>query len=222
MTSIAIMQPYFMPYAGYFRLLQSADLFVIYDCVQFPRRGYVHRNQLLKKSNGEKKWLTLPLIKQPRSTQINQLKFKDDSPTTMQSKLLEFGIHKKSVATDLMLHLLNFEQSPSNYLKNLLVYVCRHLEINTRFILSSELDIKPDLKGQDKIIALVKNLGGTQYINAPNGQKLYDSACFKRQDINLEFLSPFHGEHISILQYFINHDKKTLKQLSQSIKKQSI
>jgi hypothetical protein len=41
------MQPYFVPYAGYFRLFAASDLFVIYDCVQFPRRGWVHRNRLV-------------------------------------------------------------------------------------------------------------------------------------------------------------------------------
>ena len=40
------MQPYFVPYAGYFRLFAASDLFVIYDCVQFPRRGWVHRNKM--------------------------------------------------------------------------------------------------------------------------------------------------------------------------------
>jgi hypothetical protein len=39
-VSVAIMQPYFIPYAGYFRLFAATDLFVIYDCVQFPRRGW--------------------------------------------------------------------------------------------------------------------------------------------------------------------------------------
>ena len=43
MTTVAVMQPYFMPYAGYFRLFAAADVFVLFDCVQFPRRGWVHR-----------------------------------------------------------------------------------------------------------------------------------------------------------------------------------
>ena len=47
-STMAIMQPYFIPYAGYFRLFAASDLFVIYDCVQFPRRGWVHRNKLIE------------------------------------------------------------------------------------------------------------------------------------------------------------------------------
>ena len=60
--TVAIMQPYFFPYAGYFRLFAASDLFVIYDCVQFPRRGWVHRN-LLPDASGSERWLTLPLEK---------------------------------------------------------------------------------------------------------------------------------------------------------------
>ena len=45
--TVAIMQPYFIPYAGYFRLFTGADLFVVCDDVQFPRRGWLHRNKLI-------------------------------------------------------------------------------------------------------------------------------------------------------------------------------
>jgi hypothetical protein len=76
--TIAIMQPYFFPYAGYFRLLAASDLFVIYDCVQFPRRGWVHRNKLLDAS-GEARWLTLPLEKAPQSVLIQDLRFPPDA-----------------------------------------------------------------------------------------------------------------------------------------------
>jgi hypothetical protein len=62
--SPAIMQPYFLPYAGYFRLFAATDLFVVYECVQFPRRGWVHRNQLVNTAGAER-WLTLPLEKVP-------------------------------------------------------------------------------------------------------------------------------------------------------------
>ena len=43
LKGVALMQPYFFPYAGYFRLFAAVDTFIIYDCVQFPRRGRVHR-----------------------------------------------------------------------------------------------------------------------------------------------------------------------------------
>src|SRR5215212_9434208 len=72
--TVAIMQPYFVPYAGYFRLFAASDLFVIYDCVQFPRRGWVHRN-LLVDASGEARWLTLPIEKAAQNVLIRDLSF---------------------------------------------------------------------------------------------------------------------------------------------------
>lgn len=59
---IAINQPYYYPYSGYFRLIAATDLFVIYDCCQWNRRGRVHRYQ-----KGSK-WVTLPIKKTDRDT----------------------------------------------------------------------------------------------------------------------------------------------------------
>src|ERR1700750_1478713 len=71
--TVPIMQPSFLPYAGYFRLFAASDLFVVYDCVQFPRRGWVHRNRL-PLASGDAGWLTLPVAKAPRDALICNLK----------------------------------------------------------------------------------------------------------------------------------------------------
>ena len=60
---IAIMQPYYYPYAGYFRLFAATDLFIILDSVQWNRRGRVHRYE---RSDG--RWVTLPIKKTDRDT----------------------------------------------------------------------------------------------------------------------------------------------------------
>ena len=69
---VAVMQPYFFPYAGYFRLFAAVDEFVIFDCVQFPRRGRVHRCEVPRSGAG-REWLTLPLARQPRDVLIRSL-----------------------------------------------------------------------------------------------------------------------------------------------------
>src|SRR6202011_2722341 len=78
MTTVAVMQPYFVPYAGYFRLFTAADIFVAFDCVQFPRRGWVHRNRLAL-TPGNSDWLTLPIQKSDRDTRIDELVFAPDA-----------------------------------------------------------------------------------------------------------------------------------------------
>ena len=84
--TIAIMQPYFIPYAGYFRLFAASDLFVIYDCVQFPRRGWVHRNKMIG-ADGRECWLTLPLTKMSRDVRIRDLSFAADADAVLRERM---------------------------------------------------------------------------------------------------------------------------------------
>ena len=61
MKTIAIMQPYLFPYIGYFQLLNATDIFVVYDNIQFTKKGWIHRNRILV--NGKASYVTLPLKK---------------------------------------------------------------------------------------------------------------------------------------------------------------
>src|SRR5262244_1544533 len=92
--TVAIMQPYFVPYAGYFRLYAASDLFVVYDCVQFPRRGWVHRNRLVDRT-GALRWLTLPLAKAPRDILIRDLRFTSDAEAAEALGNHRFGIGRE-------------------------------------------------------------------------------------------------------------------------------
>src|SRR4051812_23161583 len=83
---IAIMQPYFFPYVGYYRLFAATDVFVIYDCVQFPRRGWVHRN-LFTDANGSPRWITVPLLKASQSALIRELELASDGQARMLEQL---------------------------------------------------------------------------------------------------------------------------------------
>ena len=117
MTTIAIMQPYFAPYAGYFRLMEVADIFVVYDCVQFPRRGWVHRNKL-STSNGTMKWLTLPLLKQPQDIHIKDLLFLEEAQTLWTERLLPFQHHHRS--QDVWNTFSTIQGSPPQFIESLL------------------------------------------------------------------------------------------------------
>src|SRR6185369_7749599 len=96
--TVAIMQPYFIPYAGYFRLFAASDLFVLYDCVQFPRRGWVHRNKLIDAA-GVERWVTLPLMKAPQSVLIRDLRFPPNISELLAQRLKPFPILLQSAST---------------------------------------------------------------------------------------------------------------------------
>src|SRR5690242_1084459 len=127
MTTVAVMQPYFMPYAGYFRLMAAADIFVIYDCVQFPKGGWVHRNRL-PDGKGQLRWLTLPIDRPKLGTLISELSFMDDAAEVMRERLMPFPDITAQVDRDpLLSRLLDFARSPLEYLKGQLEATASHL-----------------------------------------------------------------------------------------------
>ena len=116
MATIAIMQPYFLPYAGYFRLIARSDVFVIYDCVQFPRRGWVHRNKLLDAAGAEQ-WLTLPLRPAPQDVLIRDLEFPEDAPAAIAERLRPFPlVARDGVHAPLLDRMLQPQGRPADYI----------------------------------------------------------------------------------------------------------
>ena len=209
--TVAIMQPYFFPYAGYFRLFAASDLFVIYDCVQFPRRGWVHRNKLIDAS-GEARWLTLPLEKAPQDVLIRDLRFPPNAAEELAERLRPFpAIAAGTADTEHILAALrDVHGSPLEYLERLLEVTVGYCELPWRTIRSSTLDVPPEYRGQDRIIDIARRLGATRYVNASGGRELYDAAAFDKAGIELRFLVDYHGPLASILQRMLTDKRDDL------------
>ena len=128
-ATVAIMQPYFIPYTGYFRLFAASDLFVIYDCVQFPRRGWVHRNKLIDAS-GADRWVTLPLVKAPQNALIKDLEFPPDAGDELRRRLRAFPALDKapSAAEPVIEALMHVDGTPLSYIERLLQRIKLHFQ----------------------------------------------------------------------------------------------
>ncbi len=209
---IAIMQPYFIPYAGYFRLFQSTDLFVAYDCVQFPRRGWLHRNKL-PNQQGELDWLTLPLERAPQDTAIASLAFASDAHERLTEQFNKFPLFKSAEFLNSEFHegVQALNHSPVEYIINTLRLSCKSLHIPFNIVRSSELKLPSDIKGQDRIIAIARHFKATQYINAPGGIDLYNKQSFDDHGIKLTFLSEYAGPYQSILPRLLKEDTHLLR-----------
>ncbi|WP_052753804.1 WbqC family protein [Afipia massiliensis] len=208
---VAIMQPYFFPYNGYFRLFSAADMFVVLDCVQFPRRGYVHRNQL-SDSQDNPQWLTLPLLKADRdATRICDLRFAPAPLNVMLDQFRRFPcLTKLTAIPGLSRSILDFERTPVEYLVDNLRQVADLLELRRPTILSSSLDISSEFKAQDRIIEIAKRVDARHYINAPGGKGIYDPRAFADAGLTLNFLSEYQGSFKSILERLLTEDAKTI------------
>jgi hypothetical protein len=200
-VAVAVMQPYYFPYAGYFRLFDAADRFVLFDCVQFPRRGRVHRTEVIG-PGGEVEWLTLPLAQQPRDTLIRDLAFAPDARRRMDRELARLpwiGGASGEVADRVRAHVYAPLESVVDHLEDGLNLTASLLGLRGTALRSSTLRIDRELRGQDRVLEIVRQLGGRRYVNAPGGRHLYDHSAFTRAGVALEFLPDFHGEVFQML-----------------------
>lgn len=204
------MQPYFVPYAGYLRLFAATDLFVLYDCVQFPRRGWLHRNQLLD-ARGEAQWLTLPLAKAPREVLIRDLAFRETAAAEMAEQCRRFPALRGEAAAALMARMADVSGSPLDYIERLLHFVAETLGLPWRVMRSSSLGIDPAIRGQDRILAIAAALGAGTYVNPSGGRALYDAARFAEAGMALRFLPPHEGAYASIAQRLATEDAAAIR-----------
>jgi hypothetical protein len=198
--TVAIMQPYFIPYAGYFRLFAASDLFVIYDCVQFPRRGWVHRNRLVDRSGAER-WLTLPLAKATQDVLICDLRFAADAAEILSDRLRPFSLSATDAASaaPILEALREVRGHPVDYISRLLERVVAYLGLRWSVIRSSALAIPESFRGQERILEITRRVGAHRYLNAPGGRGLYDPKVFADCGIELAFLPEYSGPTYSIL-----------------------
>jgi len=189
---LAIMQPYFLPYIGYFQLIRAVDVFVIYDDVQFMKGGWIERNRMLV--NGMPHWFGLTLEKASHKLDINRRVFAADIDS--QKIALLYKVHCAYAkaphysATMAMLEeiLGGDERNVATVLTRQLRILCRHLGIETELQLSSEMVKNTGLTGEARVIDMVQRLGADHYINAAGGQALYSRENFARHGIRLSFL----------------------------------
>ncbi len=189
---LAIMQPYFLPYIGYFQLIKAVDTFVFYDDVNFINRGWINRNNFL--INEQKQLITLPCEGASQNKLINEIYLKIN--TKIISKFLKsirFSYHKapyfNSVFELLEKILLYENKNLGRFTANSVMEVCNYLNLPVRFKFSSENH--SDTKGMDKadrLIEITKREGCNEYVNLIGGQEIYNKDYFGRNGIALYFL----------------------------------
>lgn len=189
---IAIMQPYFFPYIGYFQLIQNVDEFIVYDNIQFTKKGWINRNRILV--NGNESYLTLPLKKDSDYIDIKDRYITED--WTLERKKIINKIKETYIKAPyfqtvfpLIEEIINFEnKNLFQFIYNSLKQINNYLDIKTPLIVSSSIEINHSLKAEDKVIALCKARLANNYINPIGGIELYNKEIFKEEGLELQFL----------------------------------
>ena len=187
---LGIMQPYFLPYIGYFQLLASVDQFIMYDNIKYTKKGWINRNRMV--SNGKDAVFSLPLKKGSDSLYVVERELAEEFD---RSKLLnQFkGAYGRAPQFELTYPVLerivqHDEVNLFHYIHHSIVQLCEHLGIKTEIRISSEILIDHKLKGQEKVLALCKAAGADTYINTIGGLELYAKSDFRSQGVDLQFI----------------------------------
>jgi hypothetical protein len=186
--TLGIMQPYFMPYIGYWQLMAAVDTYVIYDDVNYIKKGWINRNNILV--NNDKQMFTISLNGASQNKLINEITIADDF--TKLRKTITMAYHKAPYYDKVMTLLdeifLYQSCNLADFITNSIELVCQYLDIQTKIIMSSDIEKDNSLKGQDKILEICKLLKADTYYNAIGGQELYDKTIFAKENIKLCFL----------------------------------
>ena len=188
----AIMQPYMFPYIGYFQLIKSVDVFVFYDDVNFIKRGWINRNQILV--NGNEFLFSIPLVKASQNKLINEVEVKLDEKwllqfySTLEQNYINAPYFKETV--QLIKKVFSSEYiTISDLAVESVKKVTDYLGFKTNFEKSSISYEKT--KGRDKadrLIDICKLRNADTYINPAGGKELYSKEYFKKQDVDLFFI----------------------------------
>lgn len=190
---VAIMQPYFCPYLGYFQLMRGVDRFVLLDDVNFIVRGWINRNQILL--NHAAHIFTLPVVGASQNARICDLSLSDDVKwrdrllkTIRQAYARAPHLEPTMNLLESMLHFA--DNNLAAFVGNSLRLAAQQLGLRCEILQSSAVLPQSSLRGQDRIIALCRALGATEYVNPPGGKALYRSSDFRKNGIALHFLDP--------------------------------
>lgn len=190
---LAIMQPYFMPYIGYFQLIKAVDKFIVYDDVNYIKRGWINRNNILV--NNQSSLFSIPVSKSSQNSKINEVMINSDTFEIWKQnflRTLEYNYKKAPFYNSVMKLLSNmFAEnyfSISHLATQSICLTCDYLNIECQLDISSELNIGNDLSGMERILDICLEVGATKYINPIGGVDLYSKDIFIQHGIDLSFI----------------------------------
>lgn len=225
---LAIMQPYFLPYIGYFQLMNVVDKFVVCDNFQYTKKGWINRNRYL--ANGKDNYFTIPIKKASNHLNIIERELATDSQkwNEIQLRKVENAYRKAPYFNEVMPLaqdcFLYKNDNLFNFLLNSIQKTKNFIGIKTEIIISSQVEKeKTILKGAERVKNICKLLSADEYYNSIGGIELYNKKDFEENGFHLIFLktnnfiyNQFENEFIpflSILDVLMFNSLSTIKKI---------
>ena len=227
MTNVMIRQPGYMPNLGFFKKIQSCDIFVFLDDAQFAKDGFDNRNRI--KSSDGVAWITVPLARPVFGKKMNEvlISYETDWQSIHCNQIYQNyksapfffsywpDIEKILTCKHRKLIDLNFK---------LIEYFNHTLGITTKTIKSSELVVTQTKT--ERLIEICSKLNATCYISGITGKDYLDEKLFLNSGIKLtyeHFIHPTYGQlhgnfidNLSIIDLLMNEGPRSQKIISES------
>lgn len=191
---LAIMQPYFFPYIGYFQLMAAVDRWVTHDDVNFMRQSWINRNQILVSCKAF--MFSLPLEHSSSFRAIHETCLASDGGRSRQKlfKTIEQS-YRKAPHFHQVYDLIKgvFARSVENMGQLAYDSVCavaRYLDLSVEIVPTSRHYENGHLKGEERVLDICRREAATEYFNLPGGKALYNRKTFAEAGVTLNFIQP--------------------------------
>lgn len=191
MKKVAILQSNYIPWKGYFDMINMVDEFILYDDMQYTRRDWRNRNKI-KTFNGIK-WLTIPVdVKGKFYQKINETKVMDHKWASDHWRTIQMNYarapHFKEFAP--RFEALYQKAAEMDYLSEInhlfLTEICDILGIKTKITWSSDYELADGKT--ERLVELVKSAGGQYYLSGPAAKDYIVDECFENANVQLEYM----------------------------------
>jgi hypothetical protein len=193
---LALMQPYFFPYLGYFQLICAVDRFILFDDVQYIQRGWINRNRILKPVEGHQ-YIQMPIAKHGSAALIKDVEAVPGHK--WKTRILRQVEHYhtsapfypavRALLTDCFaFDGLNVARLNGHCLR----LVCSYIGIEPDIELSSRMGLDyMGIAGPDEWgLTVSEQLGACEYVNPVGGVAFFDAAKYAEHGVKLTFLTP--------------------------------
>lgn len=226
---IAVIQSCYIPWKGYFDIINMVDEFIIYDDVQYTRRDWRNRNKI-KTANGLK-WLTIPVnVKGQYLQNINETTVLSSGWVDNHWQNLQFNYIRSPYFKEYKDIIKSiYDECKNEFFLSIINYkfiqvICELLNIRTKISWSSDFDLDACLTKTDRLIAVCQAAKATHYLSGPSAKEYIDVNEFIKHNIQLEYMD-YSGyqeypqlfnkfEHrVTILDLIFNCGEKTINYL---------
>jgi len=196
---VAIHQPNYLPYAGFFKKASMCDVFVFYDTAQFTRGNFINRNKIRTRLINGWMWLTLPVGKHDfgyKHIPICFVNIKKQEIIKKHAKTIEYLYSKTPFFDKELCNFISTKWSTWLHLQNYIIisYIFIGLEIYPKLWFShmfpsSDIVHFSDKSKTDALIDIVKAVGGTEYISGDGARAYLEPEKFAEAGIKLSFVN---------------------------------